>query len=74
MPIRIFTLWVQLKGKPAFYEVGQRVESLLNELCTNMEQQEEHAEDRAPLQALGGYRLWGNSNEAELCTPLFHQF
>lgn len=47
MPIRIFTFWVQLEGKPAFYEVGQRVEAPLNELYTNMEQQGGQVGDRA---------------------------
>jgi hypothetical protein len=48
MPIRIFIFWVQLKGKPAFYEVGQRVEALLIELYANMEQRGEQAGDGAP--------------------------
>lgn len=60
-PIRIFTLWVQLTGKPAFYKVGQRVETLLNELYTNREQGGEQVGDRASPQALGSLQTLGGT-------------
>lgn len=49
--------------------MGQRVEALLNELYANMEQRGEEEEDRAPFSAPWRLQVWGNLNEAELCTP-----